>query len=93
MATAGQGAVAEFDTSGNLLDTVINFDQIGSHLASPWGIALAPAGFGPFGGDLLVGNFSSSLGEINAYNPMTGAFLGTTRQQRGLAGALGANLR
>lgn len=77
MATAGQGAVAKFDTSGNLLDTVINFDQIGSHLASPWGIALAPAGFGPFGGDLLVGNFSYSLGEIDAYNPVTGAFLGT----------------
>ena len=77
MATAGQGAIAEFDTSGNLLHTVINFDQIGSHLASPWGIALAPAGFGPFGGDLLVGNFSYSLGEIDAYNPVTGAFLGT----------------
>jgi len=77
MATAGQGAVAEFDTNGNLLRTVINFDQIGSHLASPWGIALAPAGFGPFGGDLLVGNFSYSLGEIDAYNPVTGAFLGT----------------
>ena len=75
--TAGQGAVAEFDTSGNLLHTVINFDQIGGHLASPWGIALAPAGFGPFGGDLLVGNFSYSLGEIDAYNPVTGAFLGT----------------
>jgi uncharacterized protein (TIGR03118 family) len=35
MATAGQGAVAEFDTSGNLFHTVINFDQIDSHLASP----------------------------------------------------------
>jgi uncharacterized protein (TIGR03118 family) len=77
LATAGQGAVAEFDRSGNLLHTVINFDQIGSHLASPWGTALAPAGFGPFGGDLLVGNFSYSLGEIDAYNPATGAFLGT----------------
>jgi uncharacterized protein (TIGR03118 family) len=77
MATAGQGAVAEFDTSGNLIHTVINFDQTGSHLASPWGIALAPADFGPFSGDLLVGNFSYSLGEIDAYDPVTGAFLGT----------------
>ena len=77
MATAGQGAVAEFDTSGNLIRTVINFDQTGSRLAAPWGIALAPAGFGPFGGDLLIGNFSYSLGEIDAYNPVTGAFLGT----------------
>jgi hypothetical protein len=40
-------------------------------------IALAPAGFGPCGGDLLIGNFSYTLGEINAYNPVTGAFLGT----------------
>jgi uncharacterized protein (TIGR03118 family) len=77
MATAGQGAVAEFDTSGNLIGTVINFDQTGSRLAAPWGIALAPAGFGPFGGDLLIGNFSYSLGEIDAYNPVTGALLGT----------------
>jgi uncharacterized protein (TIGR03118 family) len=77
MATAGQGAVAEFDASGNLLQIVINFDQTGSRLAAPWGIALAPAGFGPFGGDLLIGNFSYSLGEIDAYNPVTGAFLGT----------------
>ncbi len=81
-ATAGQGAVAIFDASGNLLRTVINFDQTGSHLAAPWGIALAPASFGPFGGDLLVGNFaygglSPVGGEIDAYDPLTGAFLGT----------------
>jgi hypothetical protein len=29
----------------------------GVPLAAPWGLALAPAGFGPFSGDLLVGNF------------------------------------
>jgi hypothetical protein len=81
-ATAGQGAVAEFNTNGNFLRTVINFDQTGSHLAVPWGIALAPADFGPFSNDLLVGNFaygnlSAVGGEIDAYNPVTGAFLGT----------------
>jgi uncharacterized protein (TIGR03118 family) len=73
MATAGSGAVAEFDASGNFIQQLIS----GSELAAPWGIALAPAGFGPFGGDLLVGNFSYIDGEINAYNPVTGAFLGT----------------
>jgi hypothetical protein len=36
-----------------LLQTLIN----GSELAAPWGVALAPASFGEFGGDLLVGNF------------------------------------
>jgi uncharacterized protein (TIGR03118 family) len=72
-APEGVGAVAIFDTSGNLLQTLV----AGSKLASPWGITLAPAGFGEFGGDLLVGNFSFAVSEINAFDPVTGAFLGT----------------
>src|ERR1700730_6319803 len=71
-ATPGQGAVAVFDESGNLLQTIIS-----GALAAPWGVALAPASFGEFGGDLLVGNFSFVASEINAFNPTTGAFLGT----------------
>jgi uncharacterized protein (TIGR03118 family) len=71
-ATEGMGAVAIFDTDGNLLQTLIN----GSTLAAPWGITLAPPGFGPFGGDLLVGNFSFAASEISAFNPTTGAFVG-----------------
>jgi uncharacterized protein (TIGR03118 family) len=71
-ATPGQGAVAVFDESGNLLQTII-----GGELAAPWGVTLAPASFGEFGGDLLVGNFSFVESEINAFNPTTGAFLGT----------------
>ena len=72
-APEGSGGVAVFDENGNLLQTLIS----DSKLASPWGIALAPAGFGPFGGDLLVGNFSFVANEINAFNPTTGAFIGT----------------
>jgi uncharacterized protein (TIGR03118 family) len=72
-ATEGMGAVAIFDTNGTLLQTLIN----GSRLAAPWGVALAPAGFGSFGGDLLVGNFSFAASEINAFNPITGAFVGS----------------
>ena len=49
----------------------------GSRLAAPWGVALAPTTFGPFGGDLLVGNFSFVASEINAYDPVTGALAGT----------------
>ncbi|HEV2041413.1 MAG TPA: TIGR03118 family protein, partial [Casimicrobiaceae bacterium] len=71
-ATEGMGAVGIFDTNGTLLRTII-----GGHLAAPWGVALAPAGFGPFSGDLLVGNFSFVASEINAFNPTTGAFLGS----------------
>jgi len=65
--------VAIFDLNGNLVRTLIS----GSQLASPWGITLAPASFGPFGGDLLVGNFSFADGAINAFDPTTGDFLAT----------------
>jgi uncharacterized protein (TIGR03118 family) len=71
--TAGHGAVAIFDEDGALVQNLI----IGSQLAAPWGIALAPAAFGQFGGDLLVGNFSFVASEINAFDPATGAFEGT----------------
>jgi len=73
-ATEGMGGVAIFDTNGNLIAPLIGGST--SHLASPWGIALAPAGFGTFAGDLLVGNFSFVASEINAFNPTTGAFVG-----------------
>jgi hypothetical protein len=39
-------------------------------------MAIAPTGFGAFGGDLLVGNFSFADGEINALDATTGAFEG-----------------
>jgi hypothetical protein len=38
-------------------------------------MTIAPASFGQFGNDLLVGNFENS--RINAYDPATGTFLGT----------------
>jgi uncharacterized protein (TIGR03118 family) len=72
-AAEGAGAVVVFDENGNFLQTLI----LGSDLAAPWGVALAPASFGEFGGDLLVGNFSFLNSEINAFNPTTGAFIGT----------------
>jgi uncharacterized protein (TIGR03118 family) len=72
-ATPGMGAVAIFDENG----TFLRMAAVGGPLAAPWGLALAPAGFGPFGGDLLVGNFSFMASEINVFDPLTGAFLGT----------------
>jgi len=57
----GFGFVDEYDTNGKLLAHVAQQGQ----LNSPWGLALAPAGFGRFGGDLLVGNFGD--GQINAF--------------------------
>jgi uncharacterized protein (TIGR03118 family) len=73
------GVVDEFTTNGTFIKTLIN-DTAGVHLASPWGMTIAPASFGQFGGDLLVGNDnpnSAGLTEINAYNLTTGAFDGT----------------
>ena len=46
----------------------------GGLLNSPWGIALAPDGFGNLGGDLLIGNFGD--GRINGLTPaFRGGFL------------------
>ena len=52
-----------FDMAGNFLRRVASKET----LNSPWGLALAPAGFGKFSGDLLVGNFGD--GRIHAYDP------------------------
>jgi uncharacterized protein (TIGR03118 family) len=76
----GLGFVDMFDTSGTLLGRVATRGQ----LNAPWGLALAPASFGRFGGDLLVGNFGD--GKINAYHMQAnGAFehLGTLRGEDG----------
>jgi len=74
-AKPGTGAVAIFDPTGTtVLQTILGNPN--NKLAAPWGITLAPAGFGPFGGDLLVGNFSSMASEINVFDS-SGNFLFT----------------
>jgi len=57
----GKGFVDAYDTSGAILARVAQHGQ----LDAPWGLALAPANFGRFSGDLLVGNFGD--GQINAF--------------------------
>jgi len=87
VAGVGHGFVDAYDLAGNLLQRVTSRGR----LNSPWGLAVAPATFGAFSGDLLVGNFGD--GKINAYD------LGATRvggelQQRGqLHSPTGAPLR
>jgi Di-haem oxidoreductase, putative peroxidase len=49
----------------------------GGPLNSPWGMVLAPASFGAFGGTLLVGNVGD--GAINAFDPASGIFLGAVQ--------------
>jgi uncharacterized protein (TIGR03118 family) len=74
------GFVDVFDTEGNL---VRHFAANGP-LRSPWGIALAPADFGPMSNAILISN-NISRGRINAFNPETGQFLGPLRDANGNA--------
>ena len=60
----GLGIVDVYDLDGKFLHRVAQHGQ----LNAPWGLAWAPASFGRFGGDLLVGNFGD--GQINAYKEM-----------------------
>ena len=77
---AGLGMVDVFDKQGNLLSHLI---PVGGALNAPWGVALAPAGFGKFANMLLVGNFGD--GKINVFDPTTGAMVGTVSNNDGTA--------
>ncbi len=62
VAGPGNGYVDAYDTFGNLIRRVASAGE----LNSPWGLALAPANFGRFSGDLLIGNFGD--GRIHAFD-------------------------
>ncbi len=74
---AGLGHVVEYNEDGTL---VKDFNDMGM-LNAPWGMAIAPAAFGKFGGDLLVANFGD--GTIAAFDPNTGNFLDQLRDTSG----------
>src|SRR5438105_1496891 len=77
VAGQGHGFVDAFDTNGNLLRRLVSHGQ----LDSTWGLAIAPASFGDFAGDLLVGNFGN--GRINAFTLDKGNFRGTLKSDQG----------
>jgi uncharacterized protein (TIGR03118 family) len=77
VAGQGNGFVDVFTNDGAFVKRLITRGQ----LNSPWGLALAPSGFGNFGGDLIVGNFGD--GNINVYNPNNGSRVGSLRQPNG----------
>jgi uncharacterized protein (TIGR03118 family) len=77
IAGPAHGFVDVFTTSGAWVK------RFASHgvLNSPWGITIAPANFGQFSNDLLIGNFGD--GRIHAFDPNTGEVLGTLRGTSG----------
>jgi len=77
VAGAGLGLIVVFDANGCLIRRFAG----GWPLNAPWGLALAPASFGQFGGLLLVGNFGD--GTINAFHLRSGVFAGTLHGSNG----------
>ena len=77
VAGAGLGFVSVFDDEGNFLQRVASQGT----LNAPWGLAIAPASFGEFAGDLLVGNFGD--GKINAYSVSDYSFAGQLTETDG----------
>lgn len=77
---AGLGVVNVFDVHGALQTHLIG---AGGKLNAPWGIAVAPANFGTYSNNLLIGNFGD--GVINAFDAATGAYAGTLADSNGTA--------
>jgi hypothetical protein len=82
----GGGVVDVFDSDGgNRVRFAANYAGTGPHqgpLQNPWGITQAPANFGAYSNDLLVGNVAGA-GNINVFDPNTGAYLGQLLQPNG----------
>ncbi|MFT3869470.1 MAG: TIGR03118 family protein [Nibricoccus sp.] len=69
----GKGFVNIYSPEGVLQKRL----QHGAWFNAPWGLAMAPADFGPFSNMILVGQFGS--GKIAAFDPATGKFRGFLR--------------
>jgi uncharacterized protein (TIGR03118 family) len=82
VAGQGHGFVDEYDADGTLIGRVATHGQ----LDSPWGLALAPASFGRFGGDLLVGNFGD--GQITAFERESDGTFAPRGQLRSASGGV-----
>jgi uncharacterized protein (TIGR03118 family) len=72
------GFIDIFSEAGVLLKQLAQ----GAPLNQPWGLAVAPKNFGPLSDALLVSNNTNS-GTINAFNAVTGQFVGTIKDTSG----------
>jgi len=71
VAGPGHGFIDEYTQDGRLVRRFAS----GGDLNSPWGMTLAPPGFGKIAGELLVGNFGD--GHIHIFDPRSGHELGS----------------
>jgi uncharacterized protein (TIGR03118 family) len=76
------GVVDVFGNDGKLLTHFAANAPGGGPLENPWGITQAPANFGAYRNDLLIGNVAGA-GNINVFDPATGAYLGMLHQPDG----------
>jgi uncharacterized protein (TIGR03118 family) len=72
------GFIDIFGEDGTFLKQLVS----GTPLNQPWGLAIAPKDFGTFSNALLVAN-KTNHGTINAFNAVTGQFLGTMKDANG----------
>ena len=78
---SGGGFVEQFKEDGTPMNPGKPLIH-GWPLNQPWGIAIAPAGFGPFSNTILISN-NTDHGTINAFDATTGKFKGTLRHEGG----------
>jgi uncharacterized protein (TIGR03118 family) len=83
----GDGAVVEYSETGQLIKEFTDSTDPADELDAPWGMAVAPANWGPFGGDLIVTNFGDN-GTLSVFDdhpgdPNYGDYLGKLEDTNG----------
>jgi uncharacterized protein (TIGR03118 family) len=76
---AAGGYIDIFSEGGVFLKRVAE----GAPLNQPWGFAAAPKNFGTLSNTLLVANNINTFSTINAFNTLTGQFVGTVDDTSG----------
>lgn len=74
---AGAGYVDIFDANGSFVSRLVSQ----GNLNAPWGVVIPPAGFGPFAGKLLIGEFGN--GAIDVYDLASGNFIDQLKDANG----------
>jgi uncharacterized protein (TIGR03118 family) len=72
------GIIDVYNEDGTFVNRLIE----GAPLNQPWGFAISPKNFGPLSNALLISN-NTNNGTINAFNSVTGKFIGTMKDTSG----------